>query len=142
MGSRICPLLWQNCSITAADSLAARVIIWYVFFTAVGSFSDLVWQPDSIETGATAAYQPSTTSGAQSESASIASPATASSPKIPYGLAVRLVITAALNSETANEGDPVEMQVVDDVTVGDRIVIPAGSKATGAVHSSRRRGRN
>src|ERR1700674_1712389 len=66
MGSRICPLLWQNCSITAADSLAARVIIWYVFFTAVGSFSDLVWQPDSIETGATAAYQPSTTSGAQS----------------------------------------------------------------------------
>src|SRR5258708_28457639 len=39
MGSRICPLLWQNCSMTLADSLAARVTIWYVFFTAVGSFS-------------------------------------------------------------------------------------------------------
>src|SRR5260370_16101818 len=68
MGSRICPLLWETCSMTAADSLAARVTIWYVFFTAVGSFWDLVWQPDSIETGATAAYQPSTKSGAQSPS--------------------------------------------------------------------------
>src|ERR1700674_122801 len=39
MGSRICPLLWQNCSMMAADSRAARVTIWYGFFTAVGSFS-------------------------------------------------------------------------------------------------------
>src|SRR5260370_41978787 len=74
MGSRICPLLWQNCSMTAADSLAARVTIWYVFFTAVGSFSDLVWQPDSIETGATAAYQPSTKSGAQSHEQRVHTP--------------------------------------------------------------------
>jgi hypothetical protein len=29
-------------------------------------FRGLVWQPDSIETGATAAYQPSTKSGAPS----------------------------------------------------------------------------
>jgi hypothetical protein len=27
MGNKICPLLWQNCSITAADSFAARVTI-------------------------------------------------------------------------------------------------------------------
>src|ERR1700730_873688 len=37
-GNKICPLAWQNCSTTAADSLAARVTIWYGFFTAVGSF--------------------------------------------------------------------------------------------------------
>jgi hypothetical protein len=29
--------------------------MWYFFFTAVGSFRIPVWQPDSIETGATAA---------------------------------------------------------------------------------------
>jgi hypothetical protein len=29
--------------------------MWYGFFTAVGSFRIPVWQPDSIETGATAA---------------------------------------------------------------------------------------
>jgi len=40
--------------------------MWYGFFTAVGSFRIPVWQPDSIETGATAAYQPSTTTGTPS----------------------------------------------------------------------------
>src|SRR6516225_1043088 len=39
-GSRICPLAWQNCSITAADSRSARVTIWYAFFTAVRLLSD------------------------------------------------------------------------------------------------------
>jgi hypothetical protein len=29
--------------------------MWYGFFTAVGSFRIPVWQPDSTETGATAA---------------------------------------------------------------------------------------
>src|SRR5215471_606997 len=38
MGSRICPLAWQNCSMMAALSRVARVTIWYGFFTAVGSF--------------------------------------------------------------------------------------------------------
>jgi hypothetical protein len=38
IGSNIWPLVWMNCSMTSADSFAARVTMWYVLFTAVGSF--------------------------------------------------------------------------------------------------------
>src|SRR5512133_2143512 len=68
MGSKICPLAWQNCSIMVALSRAARVTMWYGFFTAVGSFRFFcVWQPDSIESAPTAAYRPSTTTETPSE---------------------------------------------------------------------------
>jgi hypothetical protein len=33
IGSRICPLAWQNCWMTEADSRSACVTIWYSFFT-------------------------------------------------------------------------------------------------------------
>src|ERR1051326_3841772 len=66
MGSRICPLVWQNCSMMAGDSRAARVTMSYAFFTAVGSFRIRVWQPDSIESAPTAAHQPSTKLGTPS----------------------------------------------------------------------------
>src|SRR5512133_2662873 len=69
MGSKICPLAWQNCSIMVALSRAARVTMWYGFFTAVGSFRFFcVWQPDSIESAPTAAYRPSTTTETPSRS--------------------------------------------------------------------------
>ncbi len=43
MGSTIWPLAWQNCSSMPALSRAARVTMWYGFFTAAGSLRIPVW---------------------------------------------------------------------------------------------------
>jgi len=53
-GNKICPLAWQNCSMTAADSWRHASQNDTVFQGGWLLFQGLVWQPDSIETGATA----------------------------------------------------------------------------------------
>jgi hypothetical protein len=50
-GNKICPLAWQNCSTTAADSWRHASQIDTVFQGGWLPFSGSVWQPDSIETG-------------------------------------------------------------------------------------------
>ncbi len=64
IGSRICPLVWQYCSIMVALSRAARVDDVVRFFPAVGSFRRFLFGHRILSNRQpTAAYLPSTTAG-------------------------------------------------------------------------------
>jgi len=52
------------------------------------------------------------------------------------GTGVKIDITSAITSETANPGDTWTGTVKDNVIVGDRVVIPAGSAVTGTVRGA------
>ncbi len=63
---------------------------------------------------------------------------------IPDGTRVRVRLEQTLTSETAEEGQPVDFVVTEEVRVGDAIVIANGARATGAItqaESRRRMGR-
>ena len=52
---------------------------------------------------------------------------------IPAGTLVRLMLIQPVNSQRAKVGDKLEFQVLEDVKVGDLIVIPRKSAASGTV---------
>jgi hypothetical protein len=56
--------------------------------------------------------------------------------QIPDGTKIRLRLEAPLSSATAEEGQTVSLAVADSVRVGNAIVIPQGSSATGTVITS------
>jgi hypothetical protein len=59
---------------------------------------------------------------------------------VKEGTDVKLKFAQELSSKTANEGDPVNFVVDDDVKVGDVIVIRSGTKAVGTVTNAKRAG--
>lgn len=60
-------------------------------------------------------------------------------PVLEDGTPIRLRFTAALTSAKAVVGDTAHLSVVEDVRVGDAIVIPKGSTASGTVVSAQHR---
>jgi hypothetical protein len=56
------------------------------------------------------------------------------------GTDVDLKFSQALSSKTATEGDPVTLELVDDLKVGDVVVARAGSKALGEVTKASKSG--
>jgi len=63
---------------------------------------------------------------------------------IPEGTKVRVRLESTITSATAEEGQTVELSVVDPVKIGDVIAFPEGASATGTVveaHERRRMGR-
>ena len=56
---------------------------------------------------------------------------------LPDGTAVPLRFSETVSSATASKGDSVAFEVMDDVSLGGRIVIPKGSTAMGIVASAR-----
>jgi hypothetical protein len=61
-------------------------------------------------------------------------PAEAPGIMMAAGTPVKIDITAAITSETAQPGDRWAGTVKDNVIVGDRVLIPAGSTVNGVVH--------
>src|SRR4029453_17349031 len=53
------------------------------------------------------------------------------------GTAIKVAVSARVTSETAQPGDTWTGTVQEPVTVGDRIVIPAGSSVTGVVSGAK-----
>lgn len=53
------------------------------------------------------------------------------------GTLIRITLDQTLSSAHNKVGDKFEFSVVDDVKVGDRVVIPAGTKGTGSVNAVR-----
>jgi len=49
------------------------------------------------------------------------------------GVPITLVVAKEVNSSTDKEGDPIRLTVLNDVKVGETIVIPRGTPATGEV---------
>ena len=56
------------------------------------------------------------------------------------GVDVNLKFSQALTSKTASEGDPVTLELVDDLKVGDVVVAKAGCKAQGEVTKAKKAG--
>ncbi|HVS86613.1 MAG TPA: hypothetical protein VHF01_00175 [Candidatus Acidoferrum sp.] len=56
------------------------------------------------------------------------------------GTLVPLKFVAALSSKTANEGDPVEFLLDDDLKVGDSIVVSKGAHAVATVSNAKKAG--
>lgn len=56
------------------------------------------------------------------------------------GVDVHLRFSQALTSKTASEGDPVTLELVDDLKVGDVVVAKSGSKAVGEVTKASKSG--
>jgi hypothetical protein len=56
------------------------------------------------------------------------------------GSDVNLRFSQSLTSKTASEGDPVMLELVDDLKVGEIVVAKAGSKAVGEVSSAKKSG--
>jgi hypothetical protein len=56
------------------------------------------------------------------------------------GTDVKLKFSEDLSSKTANEGDPVNLVLDEDVKVGDVVVAKAGCKATGTITNSKKAG--
>jgi len=52
---------------------------------------------------------------------------------VPEGTDIKMKTLEPLSSKTARVGDPVALEVTDDVRVGGRLVVPRGSKAHGEV---------
>jgi hypothetical protein len=61
-------------------------------------------------------------------------------PKLLQGTPVMLLLDQTIDSAHARMGQRVEFEVSGDVTIGDRVVIPAGSLALGTVTQATRRG--
>jgi hypothetical protein len=59
---------------------------------------------------------------------------------LPTATPVTLETVTLLSSEVNRRGDPVALRTVDDVIVGDAIVIPKGTVATGQVTLAERKG--
>lgn len=49
------------------------------------------------------------------------------------GIPIALVVSKEVNSSTDREGDPIPLTVLNDVKIGDTIVIPRGTPAAGEV---------
>ena len=56
------------------------------------------------------------------------------------GTDVRLKFAEDLSSKTANEGDPVNLVLDEDIKVGDVVVARAGCKATGTITNAKKAG--
>jgi len=56
---------------------------------------------------------------------------------VPKGTPVKLRVVEPISSETANVGDRVTFEVIEDVKVDDVLVIPKGSKGEGFVSEAR-----
>jgi hypothetical protein len=56
------------------------------------------------------------------------------------GTDVKLKFSDDLSSKTANEGDPVNLVLDEDLKVGDVVVVKAGAKATGTVTNAKKAG--
>ena len=54
---------------------------------------------------------------------------------LPAGTSVRLATLAPIDSRSVKQGQRFALRVVDDVTVGSRIVIPRGTDAVGEVEA-------
>ena len=61
--------------------------------------------------------------------------------QIPDGTKIRLRLEQPLSSATAEEGQSVSLSVADSIRVGNAIVIPQGSSATGTVTQSTKKRR-
>jgi len=92
---------------------------------------------------------PSTTPESHSPSATLNEPilpgreASDSADKIRLanGKLLRLLLTEPLSSKTAKVGDPVKLQVLDEVKVGDLVVISAKAPASGTITGVKPAGR-
>lgn len=56
------------------------------------------------------------------------------------GTEVRLKFTDDLSSKTANEGDPVNLTLDEDIKIGDVVVAKAGCKAVGTITNAKKAG--
>jgi hypothetical protein len=56
------------------------------------------------------------------------------------GTDVKLKFSDDLSSKTANEGDPVNLVLDEDLKVGDVVVVKAGAKATGTITNAKKAG--
>jgi hypothetical protein len=56
--------------------------------------------------------------------------------EIPEGTKVKVRLDQQLSSETAKEGDPVQLSVTDDIKIGSVVVIKGGTVVTGKVLSA------
>ena len=52
---------------------------------------------------------------------------------LPEGTAVRMRINRTVSSADANQGDNVDFETLDDVKLGDAVVIPKGSTAMATI---------
>jgi hypothetical protein len=59
---------------------------------------------------------------------------------IPAGLAVPLATVDALSSKTNVKGDMVALRTAEDVRIGEVLVIPRATPATGQITDSRKKG--
>lgn len=59
---------------------------------------------------------------------------------VPVGLAIPLVTVDALSSKTSVKGDMVALQTAADVRIGDILVVPRGTPATGQIADARKKG--
>ena len=60
--------------------------------------------------------------------------------KLTEGTEVELKFVEALTSKTANEGDPINLTLAEDLKVGDVVVAKAGAKALGNVTNAKKAG--
>lgn len=75
--------------------------------------------------------------------ASAAAPAAPAAPAkliLKEGTDVKLKFSDDLSSKTANEGDPVNLVLDEDLKVGDVVVVKAGAKATGTITNAKKAG--
>jgi len=70
-----------------------------------------------------------------------AAPAEASKILVPGGTKMSLVLHNAISTRNAKPGDPVYLESVFPIIVGDRIAIPAGSYVSGEILEAKRPGR-
>jgi len=56
------------------------------------------------------------------------------------GTDVKLKFADDLSSKTANDGDPVNLVLDEDIKVGDVVVVKAGAKATGTITNAKKAG--
>jgi hypothetical protein len=59
---------------------------------------------------------------------------------VPEGTAVKLKLLEAVSSRTAKVGDPVALEVVEDLRVNGTVVVPTGAKAKGEITAAKKAG--
>jgi hypothetical protein len=72
--------------------------------------------------------------------AAVDEPVASSKLVLKEGTEVKLKFADDLTSKTANEGDPVNLLLDEDIKVGDAVVAKAGAKAVGTITNAKKAG--
>lgn len=106
---------------------------------AIGALAVLLMTTSNIAVAQTAEQTPPS-DAAQVAAPEVAEPAPDAAPALPLGQRIQLEFVNELSSSTATVGQEIALRLAEPISVGDQVVVPAGTPAVGVILNAQRNG--